>query len=234
MIDLYFQAQADLLIGAKFDITPSTARLDFLDGKKTKVTGLGPKITPIAKFCGNPKLSVTLDLGLPLALEFGVDILDGKWEKTVGVVNQPSFMVEAKVGEDESCKGVALGLKVQNYIYISLKLLGLYYYAINTLTLWQKPLGCVGEKTTSEDLARRALEVRDDGTEDEEIKNPEIAVDNTFSNGGVSTKPPNIDDVPVDIDTVEPVTKFSYDNIITDVKQTAVLSAGKEDRLYLV
>lgn len=37
----------------------------------------------------------------------------------------------------------------------------------------------------------------------------------------------------MNVTTVEPVTKFSYDNIITDINQTAVLFAGKEDRLYL-
>lgn len=233
VIDIYFQAEADILIGAKFEITPGKARLDFLDGSKTGVTGFEPKFTPIAKFRGDPKLGLTLDFGLPLALEFGVDVLSGKWKKTVGLVDQPSFLVNAKAGEDESCKGITLGLAVQNYIYISLELLGLYDHAIDTQTLWEKPLGCVGEKTTSKDLKRRALEARDDGDEDEDIKDPKIAVDNKFSNGSVSTKPPKIDHVPVDVDTVEPVTKFSYDNIITDVNRTAVLFAGKGDRLYL-
>lgn len=233
VVDLYFQAEADILIGARFEVTPGKARLDFLDGSQTKVTGLVPKLTPIAKFRGDPRLAVTLDFGLPLALEFGVDVLQGKWKKTVGLVDQPSFMVEAKAGEDTSCKGITLGLKVQNYIYISLNVLGLYDYAINTQTLWQQPLGCVGERTTSNDLKRRALEARADGDDDNEIEDPEIAINETFTDGSVSTKPPEKDHVPVDVSTTEPVTDFSYDNIITDLELVAVLFAGKEDRLYL-
>lgn len=135
VVDLYFQAEADILIGGQLDIPYGNARLDFLDSKETQAAGFKPKFTPIAKYGGGAQVEVTLDFGLPLALEFGVDVLQGKWKKTVGFVDQPSFVAEAKAGLDESCKGITIGLKVINYIYISLRALGLYDYAIDTQTL---------------------------------------------------------------------------------------------------
>lgn len=38
--------------------------------------------------------------------------------------------------------------------------------------------------------------------------------------------------VPVNVTTVEPLTGFSY-RLVTDIKQEAIMIAGREDRIYL-
>ncbi|THC93614.1 hypothetical protein EYZ11_006898 [Aspergillus tanneri] len=229
VIDLYFQAQADILIGARFEISRGEARLDLLDKSKNKFEGFVPKLTPIAKYRGNEEASVTVDFGLPLGLEFGVDLLNGKWKKTVGIIDQPSFQVRAKTSV-AGCDGIDMSLAVQNYLYLTA--LGLYDYAIDTRDLWSAPLGCIKVSPSSSKAHRRRLASRHLALRAATVEPAGEAVNETFPDGGISIQPPEIDPVSVNETEVDPVTDFGY-KLISDIKQTAILIAGKEDRLYL-
>jgi hypothetical protein len=111
-----------------------------VDKQKNHFNGFVPSLEPIAKYRGKEETSVILDFGLPLGLEFGVRLLGGKWEKSVGLFEQPSFQVKGKAPVKD-CDGIDLSLVIQNYIYLSAG--GLYDYAIDTTELWNKTLGCI-------------------------------------------------------------------------------------------
>ncbi|GLA28508.1 hypothetical protein ACMYSQ_012143 [Aspergillus niger] len=232
VIDIYFQAQANVLIGARFEVSSGEAHLDLVNQKNNKLSGFNTKFTPISKFDG-PEASVTLDFGLPLGLEFGIDLLNGKWKRTAGIFDQPSFQVVGKTLTSE-CDGIDINLLVQNYFYLSVG--GLYDYAIDLRELWSKPLGCVGTSQTSTEsgqssLASRmiAIGARQSNTT---LEDPEQAVNQTFGNGGSSSQPPTLVPVEVNDSFIEHVTGFSY-KLVSDINQTAIMISGKEDRLYL-
>ncbi|GLA65365.1 hypothetical protein AtubIFM56815_004397 [Aspergillus tubingensis] len=232
VIDIYFQAQADVLIGAKFEVSPGEVHLDLVNQDNNKLSGFDTKFTPIAKFDG-PEASVTLDFGLPLGLEFGIDLLNGKWKRTAGIFDQPSFQVVGKV-LSSNCDGIDINLVVQNYFYLSVG--ALYDYAIDLRELWSKPLGCVGTSQTSTDSRQSALTSRNIAIGSRQsnttLEDPEHAVNQTFGNGGTSSQPPTLIPVVANESLVEPVTGFSY-KLVSDINQTAIMISGKEDRIYL-
>lgn len=140
VFDIYFNAHADILIGGKLQIEKGEAVLDLLDTSKNKFNGFSPKLTPIAEYSG-AEASVTLDFGLPLGLEFGVDLLGGTWKKTVGVIDQPSFQVRAKTLTESCVDGLDVNLAVRNYLFLAA--MEVYDYAIDQRDIWSQPLGCI-------------------------------------------------------------------------------------------
>ena len=232
-IDLEFDAEAEILVGAKLDLDPSEAKVDFLDENNSHVSGFKPNLTPIAKFRGDPKLSATLALGFPVALEFGLDLLDGKWKRTVGLVDKPSFAITAAKSGESDCNGIQIGLSVENDIYAAAEAVKEYKYNFRTDTLWKDPLTCIKIGGSSELKARDSPNDENKNEIPDEINNPRGAVNRTFSDESALTRHPQTHYTPADHDPIQPVTKFSYESIVTDFTKTAVLFAGKEDRLYL-
>lgn len=232
-VDLKFQAQADLLVGAKLDLDPSEAKVDFLDESNSHVSGFKPVLTPIAKIQGDPKLSATLALGFPVALEFGLDLLDGKWKRTVGLVDKPSFAVTAEKSDKPDCNGIQIGLSVKNEIYAAAEAVKEYKYNFRTDTLWKDPLTCIEIDGSSELKARDSPNDENNNGIPDEINDPRGAVNRTFPDGSALTRHPQTHYTPADHDPIQPVTKFSYESILTDPNNDAVLFAGKDDRLYL-
>jgi hypothetical protein len=139
-LDIYFNGEADFLVGATMNIKPGKASLDLLNKAGNGVDGFETKFDPIAKYRGG-KVSVTADFGLPVGLEFGVDLFNGKWKKTIGLFDQPSIKVRAQTG-NEGCSGVDVNIALVNYIYLSAA--ALYDYAIRTDELVTFDVGCVG------------------------------------------------------------------------------------------
>lgn len=233
-IDLEFDAEADILVGAQLNLDPSEAQVDFLNNENSHVSGFQPVLTPIAKFRGDPSVSATLALGFPIALEFGIDLLDGKWKRTVGLVDKPSFAVTAAKSGESDCNGIQIGLSVQNEIYAAAEAVKEYKYTFRTDTLWGHPLTCIKIEGSPELKARDSPQ-NDENKNDipDEISNPRDEVNRTFSDGGALTRHPRTHYTPADHGPIQPVTKFSYESIVTDFTQRAVLFAGKEDRLYL-
>ncbi|GKZ32162.1 hypothetical protein AbraIFM66950_001342 [Aspergillus brasiliensis] len=232
VIDIYFQAQANVLIGGRFEVSSGEAYLDLVSTANNKLSGFNTKFTPIYKFDG-AEATVTLDFGLPLGLEFGIDLLNGKWKRTAGLFDQPSFQVVGKAPSSD-CSGIDVNLVVQNYFYLSVG--ALYDYSIDLRELWSKPLGCVGTSQSSSKVAQRSLdgekitiETRQSNTT---LEDPGQAVNETFGNGGSSSQPPTLVPVAVNETLVEPVTGFSY-KLVSDINETAIMISGKEDRIYL-
>lgn len=139
--DIYFNAKgAEILIGGQVTIEKGEATLDLLDKSKSGAKGFTPKVQPVAKYRSNGEVSVTLDFGLPLGIEAGVDLLNGKWKKTVGLFEQPSFQVRA-TAPTKNCQGIEIGLAIKNYVFISVG--AVYDYALLQTDIWKKNLGCI-------------------------------------------------------------------------------------------
>lgn len=239
-VDLSFHAEADILVGATLDMKPSFAQLDFIDKRNNQIYGFHPELNTFAKFRGEPTVDATLDFGLPLGLEFGVDVLNGKWKHTVGVFDQPSFAVTAKPGPSGCSNGIQIGLSIDNEVYADADLWKEYKYTFRKDNIYEKQLACiegprVRRRAYGEIGARAAGNDTNNDADDTvpyDIQNPRAAVNRTFPDG-VLTQPPRAGLTPSNSSVPQPLTKFVYNNVITDLNKTAVLFAGKEDRLYL-
>lgn len=138
-LDIYFNGEAEFLVGATMNIKPGEASLDLLNQDGNGVHGFDASFNPVAKYRGG-KVSVTADFGLPVGLEFGVDLFKGKWKKTIGLFDQPSIKVRAETG-NEGCSGVDVNIALVNYIYLSAA--EIYDYAIRTDELKVFDIGCI-------------------------------------------------------------------------------------------
>lgn len=143
-VDLSFNAEADILVGATLDMEPSLAQVDFINNQNSWIDGFHPVLTPIAKFRGDQTLSAKLALGLPLALEFGLDVLNGKWKRNVGLVERPSFAVTAEKSDISGCSnGIQIGLSIDNEIYIESNIRKQHTHKLRIDNLWNHPLACI-------------------------------------------------------------------------------------------
>lgn len=140
-LDIYYNGEAEFLVGATMSIDPGEATLDLLNKDGNAVRGFDARFEPIAKFRGG-KFGVTADFGLPVGLEFGVNLFNGKFKKTIGLFDQPSIKVRAESDTgNEDCDGASIDVAVVNYIYLSAG--GLYDYAIRTDELVKLDVSCV-------------------------------------------------------------------------------------------
>ena len=239
-VDLSFHAEADILVGATLDMKLSFAQLDFIDKRNNVIYGFHPELNTFAKFRGEPTVDATLGFGLPLGLEFGVDVLNSKWKHTVGVFDRPSFAVMAKPGTSGCSHGIQIGLSIDNKVYADADLWKEYKYTFQTNNIYKKQLACIkGPRVQSraygEIGARAAGNDTNNDADDtipSNIQNPQAAVNHTFLNR-VLTQPPQAGLTLSNSSVPQPLTKFVYNNIITDLNKTTVLFAGKEDQLYL-
>jgi hypothetical protein len=86
-LDLVLNGQAELLIGGSLKIAPGEAWLSLVDRADNSFTGFEASFDPVAKFRGS--LMASVELGLPITIEVGLDMLNGKFKKTVGLTNKP-------------------------------------------------------------------------------------------------------------------------------------------------
>ena len=91
----------------------------------------------------NGSLTATLALGLPVSIEVGLDLLNGKFKKSIGLVEKPLVYVSASAatGNKRACKGVEIRIGAKNQIYLSV--LDYYKYPITDHTIYEKGLGCI-------------------------------------------------------------------------------------------
>lgn len=115
--DLTFEASGKLLAGAIATWGNVEAVLDLKDNDNNKAVGFVPVITPVFEADGS--LSVSAGVFLSFKLAVGVDVLNGKFEASAGLVNKPRLAItastEAEFGLNGTrftgdCKGVELEL----------------------------------------------------------------------------------------------------------------------------
>ena len=136
------EGKTELLVGGSLKIAPGSARVSVKDKSSNKITGLGVDFTPVLRATGS--FTATGELGLPIALECGIDVLNGKFKKTVGIIDTPSIYLQAIASHDPSTPchdGVELRLGAKNRIHIAA--LELWDYDIRDDIIYEAGIGCV-------------------------------------------------------------------------------------------
>lgn len=118
------EAEGQLLTGASLNWPAFEATLDFVDSHKSTQSGWVPQVT--RKFDAHGELTATAALGLPVTLSFGINILDGMFEKAVNLTDIPAITAEAKLEFDigtsknqfggDDCQGIAWDIALTNEV----------------------------------------------------------------------------------------------------------------------
>jgi hypothetical protein len=143
-VSLEAEGKVEILVGGSISIGVGHA-VASLKGKN-EVIGFEPRFDPIFRAKG--EFSLTGDIGLPVALEVGLTVLDGKFKETVGLVNTPSVYIKATAnlelqarGEDTCKNGVQLKVGAKNRIHVAG--FEVFEYELVNIPLFEKDLGCV-------------------------------------------------------------------------------------------
>lgn len=143
-LELTLNGLANLLIGGSLSVSEGRAVMDAVNSTRNELTGLKAEFTPVAKLNGT--ITASMQLGLPIALEVGLDILNGKWKKSVGLVEKPSD-ASATVAKnvDKACSnGVEIRVGVKNQLYLSV--LDYYEVPIRNDIIYERGLVCISSK----------------------------------------------------------------------------------------
>jgi hypothetical protein len=151
---LKVQAAGQMLVGASLNWPKIHANLDLMDKSKSVQTGFTPEI--VKKFDAWGDVTADASLSLPVTLFFGVDILNGKYQKGVSLVNTPAVTASAELAiaasygtgasnsitSSTGCFGIKYNIGLSNNLAVHL-------LDINTVTLldYQRPNlanGCLG------------------------------------------------------------------------------------------
>ena len=196
---LKVQAAGQLLVGASLNWPKIHANLDLLDKSKSVQTGFTPEI--VKKFDAWGDVTADASLALPVTLFFGVDILNGKYQKGVSLVNTPAVTASAELAiaasygtgasngitSSTGCFGIKYNIGLSNNLAVHL-------LDINTLTLldYQRPTlagGCLGravptvKRTTSSSAAPTSTDDGSDGSAATDGPTPTDGVGSGSSDG---------------------------------------------------
>lgn len=129
--NLGFEASGSLLAGVTLDWPSVSATVDIIKPDNTKIDGFRPDVTPSFQAEGSVTASVTPYV--KVALEFTIGLLNGRFSKSVALVDQPSIRATANVaGQAElsdgqvtgsftnGCRGVLLGGTFRNQVYVDI------------------------------------------------------------------------------------------------------------------
>ncbi|KAK5994321.1 hypothetical protein PT974_04794 [Cladobotryum mycophilum] len=212
--------EAELIVGGNVTLSPGRAILDLKEKTGCRIeSGLVPSFDPVARASG--RIEVVAALGLPIALEIGVDILNGQFKSTVGLVNTPSAYISAgiSVGAGSPCDdGIELRLGARNKIEISA--FDHWSLVVHDLTLYDHGLGCVSRSGFDKD------KVQPDKSPIFEYAKKKLAGDG---------------DLYVDIPTplrnlashLGSLKRPRYWSVIMDKEETSILVSGKDGYIYL-
>jgi len=111
-------ATGSLLLGATLN-WPSVSADLVLDGDGTTGgSGWSPSFNPVSQIQGS--VSATLNLDLPVELGIGVNLLDGKFDKKIGVIDTPGLRLTGGVSTSGTCSGVDVEAGVVNNVVADL------------------------------------------------------------------------------------------------------------------
>lgn len=149
------EAEGQLITGASLNWPAFHAELNFVDSSKSSQSGWKPEITK--KFQVHGDLSAKAALGLPVTLNFGINILNGVFEKGINLTDIPAITAEAtleidvgtdktQLGSDE-CEGIDWSIALTNEVRLDVSDVGGW-----TLNEWASPAlasGCIGRTRDS-------------------------------------------------------------------------------------
>ncbi|KAH8896306.1 hypothetical protein GQ53DRAFT_819421 [Thozetella sp. PMI_491] len=218
-VDLTLQSQlgAEIALGGSLSISKGKASLDAVNKTNNGIEGLVSKFTPVTRFKGD--LAASVEFGLPVALECGLDVLNGKFKQTVGLVNKPSVYVKAKVADKENTKckgGVELLVGANNRIYV--EAFQSWDYQIRVDELYEKSLGCItAEGNTGSSKPPQA--------------SPFKTVVQDLNGADISDFKPNISNHAANMENLDD--KFGY-RVIMSEDQTGIVVADPDGYIFLV
>jgi hypothetical protein len=152
-VGLEASGKVEILAGGSVSIGAGHA-IASLKGKN-EIVGFVPSFDPVFRAKG--EFSLTGGIGLPVALEVGLSVLNGKFKETVGLVNTPSIYVKAtailelqargesmdlQTREESTCKnGVQLKVGAKNRMHVAG--FDVLEYELADIPIFEKDLGCV-------------------------------------------------------------------------------------------
>lgn len=142
-VSLMIEGNVNLLIGGTATIGPGTARLSLVNQSRNALEGFQPSFNVVAEATSG-SITASADLGLPLAIEVGIDVLNGAFKKTVGMVDAPSIFIAAEYSknEDKKCDGgVELRFGIRNKLYLTA--FDTYEYTLDERKLFETGLTCI-------------------------------------------------------------------------------------------
>lgn len=129
--NLGFEASGSLLAGVTLDWHAINANVDIVNSGNTKIEGFRPDVTPSFQTEGSVTASVTPYV--KVALEFTFGLLQGRFSRSVALVDQPSITATANVAGQAGlsdgqvtgsftnrCKGVLVGGTFRNQLYVDI------------------------------------------------------------------------------------------------------------------
>lgn len=120
-----------LFAGAQMTWRQAKARLSWGTSIPSSASGWAPEIKPVFNATG--EVGVALDVGLPIGVNFGISILNGKYKRSFAVEERPSLEAKASIGGSltqekqkdgtkkveasfgiEECKGIKASISFKN------------------------------------------------------------------------------------------------------------------------
>ncbi|KAJ5086417.1 hypothetical protein NUU61_007724 [Penicillium alfredii] len=141
------EGKFELLLGGSVSVGKGTASVS-LKGGRNGATGFEPKFDPVLRFKGAATL--TGEIGVPMAIEVGINVLSGKFKKTAGLVNTPSVYVQTGLSIDEQktqntpvlCpNGISLKVGAKNRIHLSG--FDIWEYELSSIPIFERLITCV-------------------------------------------------------------------------------------------
>ena len=86
---LSIQAQGQVIAGFQYSLTGFEQTINFVDKARSRSVGWTPSVSHVFNAMGS--ISVTAELGLPVGIVVGVDLLGGKFSLAAGIVDTPSI-----------------------------------------------------------------------------------------------------------------------------------------------
>ncbi|KAK1241927.1 hypothetical protein MKX07_007750 [Trichoderma sp. CBMAI-0711] len=155
-VDLDISAVGQYLVGADMQWTSISAKLDVLNPRSSSKSGWTPNIRDTVQADGS--LTVNSTLGLPVTLGFGINILKGKYDKEIKLVDTPGvrasleydFTNEVNNGEvntdpEDGCYGIHWSVGMVNTVVLDLSDIKQGTYTLDEYDAPVFASGCVGE-----------------------------------------------------------------------------------------
>ncbi|KAL7809403.1 hypothetical protein V8C44DRAFT_334402 [Trichoderma aethiopicum] len=155
-VDLDISAVGQYLVGADMQWTSISAKLDVLNPRSSSKSGWTPNIRDTVQADGS--LTVNSTLGLPVSLGFGINILNGKYDKEIKLVDTPGirasmeydFTNEVNNGEvntdpEDGCYGIHWSVGMVNTVVLDLSDIKQGTYTLDEYDAPVFASGCVGE-----------------------------------------------------------------------------------------
>ncbi|KAH6607652.1 hypothetical protein Trco_003965 [Trichoderma cornu-damae] len=155
-VDLDISAVGQYLIGADLNWSQLSATLDVLNPRGSSQSGWVPTVHDTVQADGG--LTVNSTLGLPITLGFGINILNGKYDKEIKVVDTPGVRASMEcdltneinngsvnTDPEDSCYGIHWSLGLVNTVKLDLSDFDQGTYRLEE---WDAPVfasGCIGE-----------------------------------------------------------------------------------------